>query len=110
MRLISILNQCYHFPGFVYVVARLDKSSKSVTAVPPEREEVAVAVIEDVAGLAGRVNEETPREVAEVHVERHRSRGRAGESGSAEARVVVLPPSTTLAVAMNSMPAPSDQP
>ena len=30
MRLISILNQCYHFPGFVYVVARLDKSSKSI--------------------------------------------------------------------------------
>ena len=30
MRLISILNQCYHFPGFVYVVAHLNKPSKTI--------------------------------------------------------------------------------
>ena len=28
MRLISILNQCYHFPGFVNVVARLCEHTK----------------------------------------------------------------------------------
>ena len=37
MRLISILNQCYHFPGFVYVVARLNKSSKSIDVEVRER-------------------------------------------------------------------------
>jgi transposase len=37
MRLISILNQCYHFPGFVYVVARLNKSSKSIEVEVRER-------------------------------------------------------------------------
>jgi transposase len=30
MRLISILNQCYHFPGFVYVGARMDPLTKSI--------------------------------------------------------------------------------
>ena len=30
MRLISILNQCYHFPGFVNVVARLCEHTKSI--------------------------------------------------------------------------------
>lgn len=37
MRLISILNQCYHFPGFVYVGARLNKSSKSIEVEVRER-------------------------------------------------------------------------
>mgnify|MGYP003381775975 FL=1 len=37
MRLISILNQCYHFPGFVYVVARLNKSSQSIDVEVRER-------------------------------------------------------------------------
>jgi hypothetical protein len=37
MRLISILNQCYHFPGFVYVVARLNQSSKSLEVEVRER-------------------------------------------------------------------------
>ena len=31
------MNQCYHFPGFVYVVARLDKSSKSIEVEVRER-------------------------------------------------------------------------
>ena len=30
MRLISILNKCYHFPGFVYVVARINEIAKSI--------------------------------------------------------------------------------
>jgi transposase len=30
MRLISVLNQCYHFPGFVYVAARLDQLTKTI--------------------------------------------------------------------------------
>lgn len=30
MRLISILNQCYHFPGFVYVTTRLDHLTKNL--------------------------------------------------------------------------------
>ena len=30
MRLISVLNQCYHFPGFVYVAARLDQLAKRI--------------------------------------------------------------------------------
>src|ERR1035437_1771394 len=30
MRLISILNQCYHFPGFVNVVARLCEQTKNI--------------------------------------------------------------------------------
>ncbi len=37
MRLISILNQCYHFPGFVYVVARFIKHTKSVDIEVRER-------------------------------------------------------------------------
>ena len=37
MRLISILNQCYHLPGFVYVGARLNKSSKSIEVEVRER-------------------------------------------------------------------------
>ena len=30
MRLISLLNHCYHFPGFVNVVARLCEHNKSI--------------------------------------------------------------------------------
>jgi transposase len=37
MRLISILNKCYHFPGFVYVVARLSKPGKSIEVEVRER-------------------------------------------------------------------------
>jgi transposase len=37
MRLISILNNCYHFPGFVYVVARLVKASNSIEVEVRER-------------------------------------------------------------------------
>lgn len=37
MRLISILNQCYHFPGFVHVQARLDQASKSIEIEMRER-------------------------------------------------------------------------
>jgi len=37
MRLISILNQCYHFPGFVNVAARLDGEAKSIEVEVRER-------------------------------------------------------------------------
>jgi len=37
MRLISILNKCYHFPGFVYVVARIFESSNMVEIEMRER-------------------------------------------------------------------------
>ena len=37
MRLISVLNQCYHFPGFVYVAARLNKSANSIEVEVRER-------------------------------------------------------------------------
>jgi len=37
MRLISILNKCYHFPGFVYVVARISESSKMIEIDMRER-------------------------------------------------------------------------
>jgi len=37
MRLISILNQCYHFPGFVYVEARLDQLTKTIQVEMRER-------------------------------------------------------------------------
>lgn len=37
MRLISILNQCYHFPGFVNVAARLNGDTKSIEVEVRER-------------------------------------------------------------------------
>ena len=37
MRLISILNQCYHFPGFVNVAARLNGDTKSIELEIRER-------------------------------------------------------------------------
>ena len=37
MRLISVLNQCYHFPGFVYVAARLNQLTKTIEVDVRER-------------------------------------------------------------------------